>query len=435
MHASRPVLAGRRGTETEEPGTQRQPALLQRPRSATHPLVAWSGAAALLASVTVINLWSPATDITWCALLVMACTALGVFIPDLLWQRVHQRVLVEPRPGNWPRSLTKLLGLAGSLGCIAILYWLLPEYYTGQEFYGRFWKALGVVMPLWAAVALPYIYFVDRRLPEPQDGLWQFGRLLLLAWRGLSPGVLGQHLLAWAVKGFFLPLMFTYFCRDLDALLHYDLQRLRGFTDWYNWAYNFLYFVDVGLVSMTYLMSLKLTDTQVRSTEPTMLGWVVALLCYEPFWSLFGAHYLRYDNGTGWQRWLGGSPWLYVPWGGAIVALLAVYAWSTLSFGARFSNLTHRGIITSGPYAHVKHPAYLSKGLSWWLISMPFMVSDSWQDSLRRCALLLGLNGIYYLRARTEERHLSADPVYVQYAQWIDAHGLLRFLKQPRNTL
>ena len=44
---------------------------------------------------------------------------------------------------------------------------------------------------------------------------------------------------------------------------------------------------------------------------------------------------------------------------------------------ARFSNLTHRGIITNGPYRYSKHPAYLAKNLSWWLVSMPFMITVS----------------------------------------------------------
>jgi len=390
--------------------------------------VAWSGAIAMLASVTAINFWAPAYDIAHIALIVMACTALGVFVPDLLWQRVDRRVLGAPRPGNWPRTLTKLLGLAGSLGFVAALYWLFPEYYNGQDFYGHYWKALGAVLPLWAVLAVPYIYFVDRRLQDPEDSLWQLGRWLQLNWHGLSPRVIGQHLLGWVVKGYFLPLMFTYFCRDLDKLLHYDLNRLHDFMGLYNWAYDFLYFVDVSLVAMTYLMSLKLTDTHIRSTEPTMFGWVVAVMCYEPFWSSFGPHYLHYDNGVGWYRWFGQYPWVYVPWGCAIVALLALYVWATISFGARFSNLTHRGIITNGPYRYSKHPAYLAKNLSWWLISMPFMISENPLDSLRRCVLLLFLNGIYYLRAKTEERHLSWDPVYVQYARWIDAHGALRFL-------
>ena len=100
------------------------------------------------------------------------------------------------------------------------------------------------------------------------------------------------------------------------------------------------------------------------------------------------------------------------------------------SFGGRFSNLTHRGIITNGPYRYTKHPAYLAKNLSWWLLAMPFMVSDGVGAALSRCALLLCLNALYYLRAKTEERHLALDPVYVAYAAWIDEHGLLRWLNR-----
>jgi hypothetical protein len=111
-----------------------------------------------------------------------------------------------------------------------------------------------------------------------------------------------------------------------------------------------------------------------------------------------------------------------------ILLLVAIYVWSTIAFGARFSNLTHRGIITNGPYRYSKHPAYLSKNLSWWLISTPFMLSGNAAQSLRACILLCMLNGIYYLRAKTEERHLSLDPVYRQYVLWIEQHGLLRRL-------
>ena len=96
---------------------------------------------------------------------------------------------------------------------------------------------------------------------------------------------------------------------------------------------------------------------------------------------------------------------------------MVVYVWATIAFGARFSNLTHRGIITNGPYRYTKHPAYLAKNLSWWLISTPFMLTGSVEGTLRRCLLLGLLNLIYYFRAKTEERHLSLDPVYQRYAR------------------
>jgi hypothetical protein len=59
---------------------------------------------------------------------------------------------------------------------------------------------------------------------------------------------------------------------------------------------------------------------------------------------------------------------------------------------------------------------------------MPFVLNGSVGEAIRRCILLASLNLIYYLRAKTEERHLSLDPVYAQYANWIDQHGLLRAL-------
>jgi hypothetical protein len=38
------------------------------------------------------------------------------------------------------------------------------------------------------------------------------------------------------------------------------------------------------------------------------------------------------------------------------------------------------------------------------------------------------VNVIYYLRARTEERHLSWDPVYRQYATLMNERSLFRGL-------
>jgi hypothetical protein len=405
------------------------PVAPQRPVSATHAAVAWSGTACMLLAVTVLNFWSPVHQIAYQALIVMAATAVGVFVPDLLWQKVQRRTLTAPGAADLSRSLTKLLGLLGSIGFIALLYWLFPEY-SSHGFYSNYWAALRVVLSLWALVALPYIYWVDRRLSEPRDALWQMGRLLSLRWDEVSGRVIGQHLLGWLVKGYYLPLMFTYFCDNLDKLLHYDLKLLHDFHGIFDWGYFTLYFVDVALVSMTYLMSLKLTDTHIRSTEPTAFGWFAALVCYEPFWSLIGAQYLAYDNGRGWGAWLAGTPWLFALWGSLILVLVVIYVWSTIAFGARFSNLTHRGIITNGSYRYSKHPAYLAKNLSWWLIAMPFMINVSLAQTLRCCVLLCMLNGIYYLRAKTEERHLSLDPVYQQYARWIELHGLLRGLNR-----
>jgi len=120
-------------------------------------------------------------------------------------------------------------------------------------------------------------------------------------------------------------------------------------------------------------------------------------------------------------------------WAFTILVLIAIYAIATVTFGVRFSNLTHRGILTNGPFRFTKHPAYVTKNLSWWLVSVPFIVtSDGIFGAVRRSLLLACVNFIYFMRARTEERHLSRDPTYVAYALWMNEHGWLRFLNRIR---
>ncbi|MBU6253525.1 MAG: protein-S-isoprenylcysteine methyltransferase, partial [Alphaproteobacteria bacterium] len=103
---------------------------------------------------------------------------------------------------------------------------------------------------------------------------------------------------------------------------------------------------------------------------------------------------------------------------------------------------THRGIITHGPYAVTKHPAYVAKVLFWWLSVLPFCVTTGKpSDMIRNCAAMAGISGIYYWRAKTEEAHLSDDPIYRAYASWIAHHGLFARIKNwgrrwaaPKNT-
>ncbi len=105
----------------------------------------------------------------------------------------------------------------------------------------------------------------------------------------------------------------------------------------------------------------------------------------------------------------------------AICSILSfmVYTSATVVFGLRFSNLTHRGVITTGPYAFIRHPAYASKNFSWWCVMLPFALwqiysSGSWTPALQILGMVL-MSFVYYRRAITEEQHLSRDPEYRAY--------------------
>jgi isoprenylcysteine carboxyl methyltransferase (ICMT) family protein YpbQ len=151
---------------------------------------------------------------------------------------------------------------------------------------------------------------------------------------------------------------------------------------------------------------------------------MVAIVCYKPFWDFFYQHYVQY-KGQSWEHWLSDSPMMMFVWGGAILLLTLIYAWASLSFGLRFSNLTYRGLISNGPYRWSKHPAYLCKIISWWMISIPFLVEGTTAEATRHCLALCVNNLLYIWRAKTEEAHLRRYPEYEAYHQWMIRNGVV----------
>lgn len=179
-----------------------------------------------------------------------------------------------------------------------------------------------------------------------------------------------------------------------------------------------IFTIDVALAWCGYVVSSRWLDNQTVSTEPTILGWFVCLLSYPPFRLIPG--------------WLVSMPdeklYLQLPdqWLISALALLMIasyffYMLPTIFFGVRFSNLTNRGIIRTGPFSYVRHPAYAAKNIAWWLVGMPVAIYSGVVHGIGTMFLmLLGLlvmTGIYYLRAITEEKHLGVDPYYQSYCR------------------
>ena len=321
------------------------------------------------------------------------------------------------------RTGLRMVGLGATVGLLAFAYWLLPEYRGG--FYTPYWNLLTCLAPL--ALLVPwYVLMVDACAREPDDDLVAFGRLVLGRGADADSAAVRRHLLGWLVKGFFLPLMAVYLDNEYQVIAGDCRSGLGGALRRFDFWFHLGYLIDLLFCVIGYTAALRLFDSQIRSVDATMLGWVAALLCYQPFYSVFGQLYFQYEGGILWDSWLRPWPLLQGTWGAVIITLVLFYGFCTVAFGLRFSNLTHRGIITSGPYRYLRHPAYLAKNLSWWLISVPFLVHQNLATTLRHCLCLLLLNGVYLLRAKTEERHLGQDPTYRDYARWIDEHGMLR---------
>lgn len=325
------------------------------------------------------------------------------------------------------RAVIKLLGFFAALATVSFLYWLFPEYQ--RDYYARFFAAARMVVPWLPLVCIPYFFYVEWRLPFEEGGAWHAALALLGKWNQVDWFVFSQYALGWLVKGFFLPIMFGDIANNIDTFRAADWHVLQiGFLNSYNLLFSMFIHLELVFVAAGYVFTCRLFDSQIRDVERTFFGWMIAIMSYSPFLSLFYVRYLDYSvAGGGWTAMIGAHPLLLSIWGSVILGLLALHMWCDACFGLRFSNLTNRGIITNGPYRFSKHPAYVIKSLRWWIVSVPFFaVSPS--EAIRLSILLLLVNLVYTLRSYAEERMLSRDTTYVQYARWMDRHGLLRFI-------
>jgi protein-S-isoprenylcysteine O-methyltransferase Ste14 len=265
---------------------------------------------------------------------------------------------------------------------------------------------------------------------DPRDGLWHLGRLVRFERDGTDMEMVKDNLRAWAIKAFFLAFMVSVMPGSVGGVLLFDLRAaLSEPVAAVLFVVRIAFLFDVCFGTIGYILTMRPLDAQIRSANPYLSAWVAALVCYPPFALMGAGGPLDYRSGAlEWMDVFAGMDVVLVPWGIAVAACAVVYAWATVVFGFRFSNLTHRGIITAGPYRYAKHPAYVAKNLMWWLVHVPFLGAASAEEGVRNALLLLTVNVIYLLRARTEERHLMADPAYRAYAAWIAEHGVLERL-------
>jgi len=369
---------------------------------------------------------------------VFACGA-----PMVLWSLLVDKVHRNPSTGiDWrggirtPReafdiSIVKLAGLWATWGAIALFYGTARWYWEGHYSYAMSLLTWAVI-PL-VALSIPYVIWLDRRLIDPKDGAYAMGQWIIGGAAGKpAEGAIGDHLRAWGVKAFFLAFMLSITPANFANVIGWRLADLWLDPLAYpvalaNFLITVLFLIDVAFATIGYMLTMKPLDAHIRSANPHVAGWVAALICYPPFVLMGGGGPLDYHRGTAeWSVWLEHHPLLLSVWGGLLVLLTGLYAWATVAFGLRFSNLTHRGILTHGPYRLSRHPAYLSKNLFWWCSVLPFLsVNGNWVDALRNCTLLGITSAVYYWRAKTEEQHLSDDPTYRAYHEWMAAHGIV----------
>jgi protein-S-isoprenylcysteine O-methyltransferase Ste14 len=227
----------------------------------------------------------------------------------------------------------------------------------------------------------------------------------------------------------------------MQSYVNYISNPVYTFNGVYDFLYNLFFLIDLAYAVLGYSISMRLNSSSVISVEPTVFGWVIALICYQPFWGSIGRLYLTWANGIDAWSILSPYPYLHVLWVILMFILLAVYVLATMEFGPRFSNLTNRGVLQTGVYSWLRHPAYISKNLSWWLFLFPCLSSMTFFDSMRHVIPLFLVSCVYYFRAKAEESHfLSTSPDYLDYmkrvnfqcqSQKLKKAGLLIYQKFP----
>lgn len=321
--------------------------------------------------------------------------------------------------------------------CTALFIWLAILFYRYNPYYKSFLAEESQTVLLGLAVAysvlapLFYLILPERFLPEAKSLqiVRTIRRFVPEYWRYLNAKASKKLItppnisypektasLFLLVKFFFLPIMLNFLFANYHAVegglnslsqISPDLLSIASFNSLlFPLLLSIFLLIDTAYFTFGYTIESRFLGNQVKSVEPTVLGWAVALISYPPFNTLLGGYVIWYAND-------------YADFGSAILnfvmrvlilVLMGIFALSSVALGAKASNLTNRGIVSRGPYGWVRHPAYVSKNLAWWITIIPVL-------SFASVAGMVIWSAIYYMRAITEERHLIRDPAYQTYCQ------------------
>lgn len=350
-----------------------------------------------------------------------------------------------------------------TLAFIGLAYWIitdLSEFHRGM-LQGQ-WQLSGIgidftihihslivaLIALYAVVLIPYYArypWLRSKASIFLQGLW-FGLLRLRRppsharatrperpWQlplraPLSPAA-KQAALALLLKFFFAPLMINWCLGHIgdmsNSLAHFWNSLGQGesgrqlFDSALFWAgFQLILFVDTLLFTLGYIVEVPALRNRILSVDPTFFGWFICLACYPPF-NNFTSHFFAWQSSDFPQF---TSDAAHFAANITILVALAIYSWASVALGFKASNLTNRGIVSHGPYAYVRHPAYAAKNLAWWIGAVPAFIGVLGNgDGYGIGIFFIGLFGwttIYVLRAITEERHLlMIDNGYAQYME------------------
>ena len=117
--------------------------------------------------------------------------------------------------------------------------------------------------------------------------------------------------------------------------------------------------VDAVVSSIAYSVESRRPGGMVRAVDINWAGWLSCLICYPPGWLLTSSLLAKRIEGET-QLFSMESPLAYAC---AVlgVACYAIYGFSAINLGLRYSNLSYRGPTEWALYRWIRHPQYTSK--------------------------------------------------------------------------
>ena len=365
------------------------------------------------------------------------------FMAMLLWELVHRyRFSTKngisfffPASDSNARILKSALYRFAALFIPFLIAWFIVQnhhYFTRNDLFRPTMIFFDYLLYIFLLAGIPYIFITRKYLHHTRYEFNDYAILSMIAVRALFKKLIKKQntrlyknrrikkvLRSYFVIFFFLTLMIRFFIDEIHGF-HQAYHTIIGNNfdslSWYVqyrtffWLFFHLVFIiDSGLATIGYSFSSRWLDNRTCSVDWTWSGWIVALLCYPPLNTTFTSRFISYQ-GLPTHQLITNEYALAVVL--AVVLLLYVlYVWATVALGFKFSNLTHRGIVSSGPYRFVRHPAYAAKNMAWW-VDNTFVLTNIWAT--------VGMtlwNIIYILRAVTEERHLEHFNDYQYYTK------------------
>lgn len=210
-------------------------------------------------------------------------------------------------------------------------------------------------------------------------------------------------LLALMVKIFYVPYLVSWTINNAFHQANLTESFVWTFEQVNAYAVALFIYIDTTVFAFGYMFESSLLRSNIKSVDPTLLGWVVCLWCYPPFndfsFKLFDHQLFDIQVAL--------SDGIKTTATVVVTVLWGIFAGASVALGFKASNLTNRGVVRAGPYRYVRHPAYAAK--------LAVCYIEGFVFGKYFIGLMLGMTLIYVLRAWTEERHLSTDPDYRSY--------------------